>query len=90
MTDRNMIFRTERFETSSLDEFGSSLNMVIGMSTAQIGDDIVIPQIEVEVLNNRDERMSIIWINADKIDEVITMLAYAKHRITEETGYGTV
>lgn len=88
MAERKMYFGSERFETSALDEFKSSLHMVIGVSTAQDNDGLIVPQVEVEVLNRSRERMSAFWINADKIDEVITMLAYAKHRIAEETGYG--
>lgn len=89
---RDMFFNAERFETSELDEFASHLIMRIGVNAAPDEDGVSgkIPQLEIDVLDRKGTIQSTFWINFEKIDEVITMLAYAKHRITEETGYGKV
>lgn len=75
-------FKPETYETNPIDDMGHSLVFTIGENTKDA--DGVIPQLQVSVMQYESRALSY-WIDLDKIDEVITALAWAKHRMEEET-----
>lgn len=75
-------FEPQEYVTSTLDDMGHTLHFEIGLNTREGNGNI--PQVHITPYQHNLSGASY-WIDLDKIDEVITALAWAKHRMEEET-----